>query len=134
MHPAIPVTLLVRPGQRPALYRPAMVRQIEDVAGGPAVWVDSHAGGGSIFPPKEVIFSTWGVLPMDAAFLAALPAPESVFYAAGSVRGFVTPDDPTHGGRVPALAAGRATATQCQRGQPGAHGLRRRERQHGREE
>jgi len=38
----------------------------------------------------EVIFSGWGAPVMDEAFLAAAPALKAVFYAAGTVRDFVT--------------------------------------------
>ena len=38
----------------------------------------------------ELIFSGWGAPVMDAAFLAAAPKLEAVFYGAGSVRGLVT--------------------------------------------
>jgi len=39
----------------------------------------------------DVIVSTWGMPRMDAAFLDQLPRLTGVFYAAGSVKGFVTP-------------------------------------------
>ncbi len=38
----------------------------------------------------EVIFSGWGMPRCDADFLAAAPRLKAIFYAAGSVRGFVT--------------------------------------------
>lgn len=38
----------------------------------------------------EVIFSGWGMAKLDAAFLAAAPKLQAVFYGAGSVRGFTT--------------------------------------------
>lgn len=38
----------------------------------------------------QIILSSWGGPRLDAAFLAALPGLEAVFYAAGSVRGLVT--------------------------------------------
>jgi phosphoglycerate dehydrogenase-like enzyme len=38
----------------------------------------------------EVIFGTWGMPVLDAGLLAAAPRLRAVFYAAGSVRGFVT--------------------------------------------
>lgn len=40
----------------------------------------------------EVILTTWGCPRLDAGFLAAAPDLEAVFYAAGSVRGFTTPE------------------------------------------
>ncbi len=38
----------------------------------------------------EVLFASWGLPRLDAALLAALPRLRAVFYAAGSVRGFMT--------------------------------------------
>ena len=38
----------------------------------------------------EVIFSGWGMPPCDEAFLAAAPNLKAIFYAAGTVRPFVT--------------------------------------------
>lgn len=38
----------------------------------------------------EVIFSTWGMPKMDAAFFEMAPKLRAVFYAAGTVKGFVT--------------------------------------------
>ena len=40
----------------------------------------------------EVIVSTWGMPVMDAEFLAQVPRLRGVFYAAGTVKGFVTPE------------------------------------------
>ncbi|MDD5728416.1 MAG: hydroxyacid dehydrogenase [Victivallales bacterium] len=39
----------------------------------------------------EVIFSTWGMLPLSAAQLAMMPKLKAVFYAAGSVQDFASP-------------------------------------------
>lgn len=40
----------------------------------------------------EVIFSTWGVPKLDEKFLASAPRLKAIFYAAGSVKGFATPE------------------------------------------
>ncbi|MEX1118081.1 MAG: hydroxyacid dehydrogenase [Terrimicrobiaceae bacterium] len=40
----------------------------------------------------EVIFSTWGVPKLDTEFLKATPRLKALFYAAGSVKGFATPE------------------------------------------
>jgi len=40
----------------------------------------------------DVLFATWGMLKLDAEFLAAAPRLKAVFYAAGSVKGFATPE------------------------------------------
>ena len=39
----------------------------------------------------EVVFSTWGMPPVDAEVLACLPRLTAVLYAAGSVKGFAEP-------------------------------------------
>lgn len=40
----------------------------------------------------ELIFSTWGMPVLDEEFLAATPSLQAVFYAAGTVKSFVTPE------------------------------------------
>jgi len=40
----------------------------------------------------DVIFATWGMPKLDGDFLAAAPRLRAVFYAAGSVKGFATPE------------------------------------------
>ena len=40
----------------------------------------------------EIIFSTWGMPTLDAELLNRLPSLRAVFYAAGSVKGFATPE------------------------------------------
>jgi phosphoglycerate dehydrogenase-like enzyme len=40
----------------------------------------------------DVLFATWGMPKLDAEFLAAAPRLKAVFYAAGSVKGFATPE------------------------------------------
>jgi phosphoglycerate dehydrogenase-like enzyme len=40
----------------------------------------------------EVIFATWGMPRLNEEFLAAAPRLRAVFYAAGSVKGFATPE------------------------------------------
>jgi phosphoglycerate dehydrogenase-like enzyme len=44
----------------------------------------------AILRETEVILSSWGMTMMDEAFLAAAPRLKAVFYAAGSVKGFVS--------------------------------------------
>jgi len=39
----------------------------------------------------ELLFSSWGMPKLDAAFLAAAPKLEAIFYAAGGIKGFATP-------------------------------------------
>ena len=47
---------------------------------------------GSILAEAEVILATWGMPVLDAEFLAAAPRLRAVFYAAGSVKHFATPE------------------------------------------
>ncbi|MFP4167050.1 MAG: hydroxyacid dehydrogenase [Opitutales bacterium] len=56
----------------------------------------------------EVIFSGWGAPRMDQAFLDALPKLKAVFYGAGSIRGFVTPEFWDRGIRVTSAYAANA--------------------------
>jgi len=42
------------------------------------------------WPEVEMIFSSWGMVPMDDAFFRRFPKLKVVFYGAGTVRGFVT--------------------------------------------
>lgn len=48
----------------------------------------------------EVVLSTWGMPRLDAGYLDRAPALRCVFYGAGSVRGFVTPESWQRGVRV----------------------------------
>ncbi|HZG69751.1 MAG TPA: NAD(P)-dependent oxidoreductase, partial [Herpetosiphonaceae bacterium] len=46
----------------------------------------------AVLAEAEVLFSGWGAPRMDAAFLAAAPKLRTVFYGAGSIKYFVTPE------------------------------------------
>lgn len=46
---------------------------------------------GKALKDAELIFTTWGMKRLDETFLSMAPKLEAVFYAAGSVRGLVTP-------------------------------------------
>lgn len=48
----------------------------------------------------EVVLSTWGMPRLDAGYLDGAPALRCVFYGAGSVRAFVTPESWQRGVRV----------------------------------
>ncbi|MGH7947219.1 MAG: glycerate dehydrogenase, partial [Opitutaceae bacterium] len=56
----------------------------------------------------EVIVGGWGVPPLDAAFLARVPALRAVFFTAGSVKGFVTDALWERGVRVTSAALANA--------------------------
>ncbi len=53
----------------------------------PAAWRNHR----DALSDAELIFSTWGIPTLDEEFLEAAPSLEAVFYAAGTVKGFVTP-------------------------------------------
>ncbi|MFM2092432.1 MAG: hypothetical protein RLZZ127_2921, partial [Planctomycetota bacterium] len=48
----------------------------------------------------EVLLGSWGVPKLDAGLLAAAPRLQAVCYAAGSVKGFVTPESYRRGVQV----------------------------------
>jgi phosphoglycerate dehydrogenase-like enzyme len=52
----------------------------------PEAWRDA----GAALQEADVIFSTWGMPTLNADFLAGAPALKAVFYAAGTVKPFVT--------------------------------------------
>jgi phosphoglycerate dehydrogenase-like enzyme len=58
----------------------------EDING--AEWKNHSAA----LAEADVLFATWGMPKLDAEFLAAAPRLKAVFYAAGSVKGFATPE------------------------------------------
>lgn len=60
------------------------------------------------FSQVEIIFSTWGMRPLDADFLKAAPELRAVFYAAGSVKSFAT--DEAYARGVTICGAWRANA------------------------
>ena len=43
-----------------------------------------------VWPDVEILFSSWGMVPMDEVFFRRFPKLKVIFYAAGTVRGFVT--------------------------------------------
>jgi len=53
----------------------------------PEAWRDHR----TTLSGAELIFSTWGMPVLDEEFLAATPSLQAVFYAAGTVKAFVTP-------------------------------------------
>jgi phosphoglycerate dehydrogenase-like enzyme len=57
---------------------------------GPLQTQDSLAKNNSILEDADIIFSGWGMATMDKAFLDAAPNLKAVFYAAGSVKCFIT--------------------------------------------
>jgi len=61
-----------------------------------------------IWPEIEMLFCGWGMVPMDEAFFRRFPKLKMVFYAAGTVRGFVTDASWRHKIRMTNAAAANA--------------------------
>ncbi len=58
-----------------------------------------------IWPEVEMLFSGWGMVPMNEEFFRRFPKLKVVFYAAGTVRAFVTDTFWEHGVRLTNAAA-----------------------------
>ncbi|WP_104116754.1 hydroxyacid dehydrogenase [Arthrobacter sp. B1805] len=63
---------------------------------------------GTVLADTEVILSGWGAPVMDEEFLARVPRLRAVLYAAGAVRGFVTPALARNGVLVSSAASANA--------------------------
>lgn len=87
-----PVALFVRPEYRDLVFSPALVSEIDEIAGRPAVWVDPEKAvlGRQTLKEAEILFCSWGTPVLDAAFLDAMPNLRAVFYAAGAPHYFLT--------------------------------------------
>jgi phosphoglycerate dehydrogenase-like enzyme len=79
------LTSVYTPGVREEISR-CYLANPRDILG--ADWVSQA----SELSDADVIFATWGMPKLDAAFLAAAPRVRAVFYAAGSVKRFSTPE------------------------------------------
>lgn len=87
------------PSHLPTVYSP---QAREEIARSFSVKAPDIAGSGwrsraEDLSDVEVLFATWGMPPLDADFLAAAPRLRAVFYAAGSVKGFATPEAESRG-------------------------------------
>ncbi len=80
------------PGLEGQVFPNAVLDQISRSASLPRGVVDPSKWREAAEPlsTTDVIISTWGMPGLDADFLKAAPALKAVFYAAGSVKGFVT--------------------------------------------
>jgi phosphoglycerate dehydrogenase-like enzyme len=89
----LPTALLVRKEYRNVVFSPALIAEIDLLAGAPARWIDpEHISEGlDVLAEAEVLFATWGTPLMDEAFLEAAPRLKAIFYAAGSPKAFLTP-------------------------------------------
>jgi phosphoglycerate dehydrogenase-like enzyme len=74
------------------IYGPQEIAEIEQLVDiyAPQQTAASVNENPSVLAEAEVIFSGWGMAPMDETFLAAAPNLKAVFYGAGSIRGFAT--------------------------------------------
>ncbi|SDT88537.1 Phosphoglycerate dehydrogenase [Verrucomicrobium sp. GAS474] len=78
------------------VYGPAERKRLEGIVSGPCPMDDAvslrERGGASAqaLAEAEVVFGGWGMPRCDEAFLAAAPNLKAIFFAAGSVKGFVT--------------------------------------------
>ena len=68
--------------------RRALAARVEIDAG--LLTPEAYRAGGGRWPGVELLFSGWGMVPMDAAFFARFPDLRIVFYGAGSIKPFVT--------------------------------------------
>ncbi|MEI6032745.1 MAG: hydroxyacid dehydrogenase [Verrucomicrobiae bacterium] len=80
------------PGLRQHIFPAEVLAEIAQVADCPWPVIDPADPREFAGPLREadVIFSTWGMPTMSEEFLKSAPALKAVFYAAGSVKGFVT--------------------------------------------
>jgi phosphoglycerate dehydrogenase-like enzyme len=85
-------------------------RERAEIAGlvdlvGPPQTAESVAGVPELLRETELLLSGWRLPRLDSKFLAGAPRLRAVFYAAGSVRGFVTDELWERGIRVTSAAA-----------------------------
>lgn len=83
---------IVRPGAFEVVFGPeqkAKIREYVDIEDR-AYTGDEILAKPSLLGDVDFIFGSWGVPPLDEALLAHAPKLKAVFYAAGSVRSFVT--------------------------------------------
>lgn len=69
-----------------------------------------YQASSEIWPEVEMIFSGWGMVPMDEAFFRRFPKLKVVFYGAGTVRNFVTDAFWKHKIRLTHAAAANAVS------------------------
>ncbi len=91
---AAPVALYVRQEYRSMVFNSSLIAEIDEIAGSPSFWVDPEDPSleRKALQDAEILFCTWGTPVMDTAFLDAIPALKAIFYAAGSPKGFFTPE------------------------------------------
>ena len=65
------------------------IGEMVDLIGEPQT-ADSIGNNDTLLKEVEIIFSGWGMVPLDGEFLSRAPRLEAVFYGAGSIRYFMT--------------------------------------------
>lgn len=93
---------LLRPDAYDKIYGPAEradIEQLVDIYAEPQS-AQSIGERPQVMAEADVIFSGWGMPPMDDSFLSHAPRLSMVFYGAGSIRGFVTDSSWERGIRV----------------------------------
>jgi phosphoglycerate dehydrogenase-like enzyme len=86
--------LLFRPELERWLFPPATRQRLEclvEIVTPPLAGEDWRSCTGQLCE-ADVVIGSWGLPRLDEALLEAMPRLRAVFYGAGSVRGFVTPD------------------------------------------
>jgi phosphoglycerate dehydrogenase-like enzyme len=106
----VKTAFMAPPQNRELVFSPQMLAEVERLSGSPTVWLDpenlnDHAAD---LAEVEVLFGTWGMPKMDSTFLAKAPKLKALFYAAGSVKSFVTPQVFDRGILVCAAASANA--------------------------
>ena len=108
-------TLVGLRSMMPLVYPEAVLKAIGervDWIGSPALFADPEPGEefpeAAVDPEAEIIFSTWGMVNLDEAFLEDHPNLKAVFYGAGTVRGFVGEASWKHGIRIFSAALANA--------------------------
>ncbi|MDB6092712.1 MAG: glycerate dehydrogenase [Verrucomicrobia bacterium] len=102
--------LLLEPGIRPLVYGAPERARIDGLLTlvAPPQSAATYARLGETLRDVEVIITSWGMPRIDEDFLQQFPRLKIVFYAAGSVRGFVTPASWKHGVRVVSATSANA--------------------------
>jgi len=71
------------------IFEPEIITAISERTA-PSPWLSPEAVQSGVWPETEVIFSSWGMPLLDAGFLERFPRLKAVFYAAGTVKYFIT--------------------------------------------
>lgn len=89
-----PLIFMGSPERLDEAYPPNLRSRVQELARviEPAIKTEEWRLHADILHDVQIILATWNMPRMDAEFLEALPNLRAVFYAAGTVKGFVTPE------------------------------------------